>query len=298
VIVVALVLIVLFLIVIIFWLLGLYSVYKGKHEFGEAHRQKVSRGLTYVVIYIVLIVVAGVVAAALSVSFLFSSGIDSASADEYSRFMYTSTTINGIISIIAAVILGQAIISFVSELSSKENKGRLNTAFYLFLIGPIVGMIVTLVVISTTSFSDMSSSDFRDYQQGVSNLSSIGAIPQILAYYMFYTCYKDAHERVKNKVIEPVAPAYPPPGAYPPPPGYYPPPPAYGYYPPPPPSYYPPPPPHAYPPPHGGPEYPPPDRKPKGDRTKIQCPKCDHKFTVSSKARSVECPRCGATGEL
>jgi MFS family permease len=215
------------ILVIVFWLLGYYHVYKGKEEFGQEHTRKVKLSLKLLVAFMVLYLV-NIFVGIIFMPFL-GLGVTPSMQEVLDR-LFLSTMISGIIALVAGIILAFHIVYPVIELLDERFKKRLWIGFALNLAAMVVTFIITIWLISSI-YSLVSTLDITNVYtvvSGYTTAASVTAIITIVAYILFLSCYRRASARISEGELKPFQTLPPRYGYQPTYPGYapgYPPPP-------------------------------------------------------------------------
>jgi amino acid transporter len=197
------------LIALILWIMGFFSMYSGKDEFGPEHSQKVTFAFMFFVLAIILVIM--VVVYAISQIDLTDPGTDSGDPEFYDTDVPIVTIVLGTISTICSSL---GWVFLILELSSEDIKKLLWIYFIISVVSAAAGSALS-------------------YAYGIVG-DAVGGLG-IISLVILIFCYWKTYNRVKHKEIVPVTPPMMQPPAFPmgPPPQY---PPQYG-----PPPQYPPP---------------------------------------------------------
>lgn len=205
------------IVLIVFWILGLYHVNKGKNEFGEIHQKKVNLSLKLFILYLILTFVSILLTIVLVFSLILSITSYTTPQTITDTVMVWLIAI-GIIGFVGALSLAFHLLMLVFELSDESHKRMLWMAFFLNLIGLTIGFTMSIAgTILATGLDPI-----------ILLLPMIPMIITLFVFILFYLCYRHAHHRISSGELRPVPrppPQYGYPGAYP---GYaqgYPPPP-------------------------------------------------------------------------
>ncbi len=213
------------LIGLIFGLLGLVAVHRGRNEFGPEHGKMLDRATIVLVVGIVLGIAGNVYV-----------GVGGALVPSTS--LATEGASLGI-GIAEAVLVGLFLLWAVDALNTPPGKTRGLIALILGSLSGVIALAVAVIVFAMIP----SGASLQDYVVALIAPSAVGVVLSIISIVLWYMIYRDILRRFASGEIRPA----PPTPMYPPPyPGYAPPPyvPAAPYYPPPqaPPPQQPPPP--------------------------------------------------------
>jgi hypothetical protein len=224
---VSLMLLVLGILVMVFWFLGYYHVYKGKEEFGQPHSNKVGLSLKLLIAYLIIYLV-GFIAGIVTMP-LFVFGTTMTPQQMFDR-IFLNTLVTGTIGLVGGIVLSFHIIYPVMELLDHGYRKRLWIGFALNLAAMIVTFIIMIWLISSLSsvISTLNLVNISTAVNGFTSAASVAAIITFVAYILWFSCYRKAFSRIESGELKPVprpVQQYGYPGAYP---GYapgYPPPP-------------------------------------------------------------------------
>jgi MFS family permease len=204
------VLLALAIVALVFFILGLVEVYKGRAEFGPAHESSVKKALVFLLVMFVIYIC--------STAFTFIMGFSAMSYSNYdfstvqTRFT-TLALVSGILGIVSAAFQYLFLVFLVKDLMEPERRKMPWAGFSLGMISPIFSLALI-----------MASFRIYYYPEEIGAFILVSAIPAIitlLAMVIFIVCFREVVERIDSGELEPV----PPPPFYP---GYQvPPPPAW-----------------------------------------------------------------------
>lgn len=180
------------LIGLILILVGLYSFYIGRKEFGKKHENNVKNALNIFFINIIISVVFGIAIAFFTYLAISSSG-------DFAAGPFTSIFV--IMTITGAILGGLMYYFGLIELENETGKNIL----YVGIISSIIISIITSFYVAGMlgelfgSISSTSSYSSLSFTQNTGGIGILGVIPSLLFLYAFYIPYK----RIKDGELIP-----------------------------------------------------------------------------------------------
>ena len=124
-------------------LISLINFFNGRNEFSQKHSHNVPLGLVFIIVYFPLLLVNLI----LSKGLFGASSIISAAADSFSISSIIQVIIVISLSIISNIFFGKALIHFISELVSEDERKNLQKTFILLVVGPLTFEITSLIAL-------------------------------------------------------------------------------------------------------------------------------------------------------
>ncbi len=126
-------------------LISLINFFNGRNEFGQKHSHNVPLGLVFIIIYFPILLVNLI----LSKGLFGASSIISAATAGFSTSLITEVIIVISLFIISRIFLGKALIYFISELISEDDRKNLQKTFILLVVGPLTLEITSLIALGS-----------------------------------------------------------------------------------------------------------------------------------------------------
>ncbi|MFH0816915.1 MAG: hypothetical protein V1934_08905 [Methanobacteriota archaeon] len=224
----ALVLLVVGLAALVYYLMGIVKIHRGRHEFGPPHAERVRKALIFIgVAFVISIVGSGISAAIIFDSNMMMGQTSPVDLGQYRQDLILSSAIGGTFSVVSAAFWNLAVVNLVRELADDKHKGYLQAGFWVGVATTIGSTVLSVALVAVQA---------EDALAGFNDMNVLSILPvglSLISFAIYLACYKHALGRLESGELKPIQPPAPPmpqypPGAYYPPPGYYQaPPPAY-----------------------------------------------------------------------
>lgn len=194
---------VLALVVLIFYLLLLYEMYVGRHEFGEKHASRASQALILIILGVVISFALGTLSSA--ISGLATPSDPSATLDA-GNFRNDLLLQSGL-GLVGTIVINLGLVLFPLEIIGREKRGLLWLGFGLIVASSFLSIILTYALIPGEGLLEIQ--DILTF----SAYSSLFGSFSIFGVAVLFFAYRAARTRILNGEILPVgmAPAPPPP---------------------------------------------------------------------------------------
>ncbi|MBI5001164.1 MAG: hypothetical protein HZB92_06535 [Euryarchaeota archaeon] len=216
--------------VIIFFTIGLFRMHKGRREFGDAHRKRVDKAMTFVVVYILLVIAGAIAVAVITAASMMSnmnwlnqtnatSGFQFISS--YVSSLRISILVSGALGVASSVVVSLVAINLVRGFCDEKHTKMMSAGLVVYSIAPAVGAAISYYALAR--FESLDASTLSNF----SSLSGFGSAVSFAGLVLFLIGFRHAYHRINNGDIKPVPepsfqqqwiPYYPPPyPIYPPP---------------------------------------------------------------------------------
>ncbi len=204
------------LLILIFFILGVVRLNRGKNEYPEPHPSSVKKGMLFFVLWIVMFFVGIAVPFIMAPSVL---SVTTANMNDIFASIRNIALVGAVIGLLSSLFLALMFKFMIEGVAQESEKAKTKIAVILFVVSGLLSVVLTFMLFPADA-SSLTTQDVVNLSTNATSIDGIGGIVSIIGYIFLVIAYKRTLSNLERGIVGQSAPmpVAPPQVGYAPPP--------------------------------------------------------------------------------